>query len=118
MQDKIISKELLSAVLGKKVQIRGCMDKFIPNNFEYIEDMINVKTINIHELALKIIDYATKNGYVASLIKAKEFWYCEYATESYYENNGILNLGVKDTKSKCPLESASIMGEYILKNKV
>ncbi len=60
---KVINNELLSAILGKELEVRGFRDKFIPENFEYIEDMINVKTINIHELSNKCKIWAYENGY-------------------------------------------------------
>lgn len=60
----MISKELLSAVLGKEdLEIRGCLDKHLPSDFQYIEDMINVKIINIHELQHKCKLFALENGY-------------------------------------------------------
>ena len=60
----MISKELLSEVLGYEVEIRGFKDKFIPANFEYIKDMIDVKAINIYELAHKCKEWAyTKCNY-------------------------------------------------------
>ena len=60
----MISKELLSKVLGYEVEIRGFKDKYIPANFEYIVDMIDVKTINIYELAHKCKEWAYNQGYV------------------------------------------------------
>ena len=58
-----ISKELLSKVLGYEVEIRGFKDKYIPANFEYIVDMIDVKTINIYELEHRCIEWAFNEGY-------------------------------------------------------
>jgi len=61
----IISEELLSDVLGKKVIIRGFVNKYIPENFEYIEDSIILKTISIYELAHKSCkQWAKDNGYI------------------------------------------------------
>lgn len=58
-----ISNELLNEVLGKEVEIRGCLDKFIPADFQYIEDMVSVKTINIYELGEMCKKWAYENGY-------------------------------------------------------
>ena len=57
------SKELLSEVLGKEIEIRGFKDEFIPSNFEYIEDFCNVKVINIYELAHLCKEWAFSEKY-------------------------------------------------------
>ena len=87
----IVSKELLSEVLGKEVTIRGFRDEFIPNNFEYLEDLVNVKIINIHELAYKCKEWAWKKG----------FYY-------WYENN---RLYIKELYS-CKVDLDISIGEF------
>ena len=79
--------------------------------------------INIHELAIKIVDKMITLGYVASLTKIKQHWWCEFATENYYKNNGIMSHGSGDgsrdidTKSDDVLSCAVKAYGWILENK-
>lgn len=82
----MISKELLSEVLGYEIEIRGFRDKYIPSNFEYIKDMVDVKIINIFELAYKCKEWALNKGY--------------YISSNIYDNNGCCQL-FKDNSSVC-----------------
>ncbi len=62
--NEIITKELLSEVLGYEVEVRGFIDKYIPSNFEYIKDLIDVKIINIYELEYRLKEWALYKGYL------------------------------------------------------
>ena len=142
MSNEIISKKLLSEVLGLKYntndRYKGWLTQILTVKEEHLKYKTNFEAINgdnekyigernedinIHELAHNIIDFIVSNGNVASLVKIKEFWYCEFTTEHYYKNNGMCNKGNTDsdydvnTKSQCPLESASIACQWIQDNR-
>lgn len=81
MED-MISKELLREVLEKKVEIRGFRDRFIPSNFEYLEDVTNVKSINIYELVMhKFKMWALSKGHsLTSWTYKIDSAFCEIGT--------------------------------------
>ena len=81
----MISKELLSKVLGIEVkEIRWI--KTHKNQLQYdVEEDMDYTTINIHELANKCKEWAIENGYsLASYTNAKA-WICRdpYKIEPY-----------------------------------
>ena len=63
MENLKISNDLLNEVIGKKVIYRGFLDNFKPCCLEYIEDLTNVESVNIYELAHKCKEWLLDNGY-------------------------------------------------------
>jgi len=116
--EQIITRALLNEVL--KVDI---ININIKSNIVYYNGIHDCGSINIHELAIKIVDKITALGYVASLTKIKTHWWCEFATENYYKNNGDMSHGNInsdydiDTKSDDVLSCAVKAYGWILENK-
>ncbi len=108
----MISKELLSEVLGEQVEIRGFKDMYIPANFEYIQDMIDVKAINIYELAHKCKEWALSKGY-ALVSYGKECFL--YETEELYDVSEQLNEWSEWFEANTEVEAIFNACQWILK---
>ena len=118
MENNIISKELLSNVLGEKVSdIYGFVNS--DNELEYkLSSRLDIEIINIHELAYKCKEWAKDLGWTL-----QSGWDCHYMAKKYGHNDKgyystIQNKDFKSQEFKCSSEPEAIFltCEYILNN--
>ena len=115
MVEDIISKELLSEVLGVKISSKyGVIGKDVKDNrFYYLLEGYkhihsDAQEINIHELAYKCKEWAWEQGYVINSHYAKD--------DCYARANNMVEFSI-ESKEKTEPEAVFKACQWILENK-
>lgn len=104
---------ILGLILNKDVKSRGFKDEHIPENFEYIEKLVNVKTINIHEFAWRVKKWAFNLGYkVETNMTCSKLYSREYGSKPLDECHNTNWVDGRPYDPMCDI----LVCEWILEN--